>query len=88
MKQSQAADPPDPQDPVEALRRTGKELPRPLRERILALGRAAVAALVRVLEDDELGIEDSKTRRLAAGRQFMRWTASCSIDCRLCRCRQ
>jgi hypothetical protein len=37
-------------DPVEALRQTTEKLPRALRERILAQGGAAVAALVRVLE--------------------------------------
>jgi hypothetical protein len=59
MTRSQPADASGLEDPVEALRQTGEKLPRALRERILAQGAAAVAALVRVLEDDELGLEDS-----------------------------
>ena len=59
MTQSQAAEAAGSEDPVEALRQTAEKLPRPLRDRILAQGDAAVAGLVRVLGDDELGIEES-----------------------------
>jgi hypothetical protein len=45
-------------DPIVIFRGTGEKLPRELRERILALGEAAVPRLVEILEDEALGLED------------------------------
>ncbi len=45
-------------EPIDVLRRTGERLPDELRERILARGHGAVAPLLEILQDEELGAED------------------------------
>ena len=48
-----------PTDPLDHLRTTGEKLPAELRDQLLVLGASAVPALVELVLDEELGLEDA-----------------------------